>query len=291
MKSRVQAHNDEVQNGSGADQVQSTSVVFKCRCIDKRSDKAQHEDQLQRMKSRVQAQNDEVQIGSSADQVLSTSAVFKCRCIEKRNDHVQIYQPVIWEPAGNGEKLETRSSSRAGKNRTSSAAEKRGADVRVDAQLANLWRPNPKPRNHRPSSPLKPPPPPPPRAAARLRRKIVSGQLDEENPFVQNSSVLLVQADEGVSVLVVDRNFDRSDFDAKLLAVRLCSGVNAGQPYCSSLLVELESAEEIDQLMVVESVARAIDRYDDVGVTYSLLLVVVCVAMVAADQQAHKYEC
>ncbi|KZV55621.1 hypothetical protein F511_32190 [Dorcoceras hygrometricum] len=42
-------------------------------------------------------------------------------------------------------------------------------------------------------------------AAARRRRKFVSGQLDEENPFVQNSSVLLVQADEGVSVLVVDR--------------------------------------------------------------------------------------
>ncbi|KZV38475.1 hypothetical protein F511_34925 [Dorcoceras hygrometricum] len=44
------------------------------------------------------------------------------------------------------------------------------------------------------------------------------------------------------------------------------------------------------QLMVVESVARAIDRYDDVGVTYSLLLVVVCVAMVAADQQTRKYK-
>ncbi|KZV44407.1 hypothetical protein F511_19002 [Dorcoceras hygrometricum] len=44
-----------------------------------------------------------------------------------------------------------------------------------------------------------------------------------------------------------------------------------------------------DQLMFVESVARAIDRYDDVGVTYSLLLVVVCVVMVAADQQARKY--
>ncbi|KZV21329.1 hypothetical protein F511_24510 [Dorcoceras hygrometricum] len=42
-------------------------------------------------------------------------------------------------------------------------------------------------------------------AAARLRRKIVSGQFDEENPFVQISSVLLVQADEGVSFLVVDR--------------------------------------------------------------------------------------
>ncbi|KZV51319.1 hypothetical protein F511_07510 [Dorcoceras hygrometricum] len=42
-------------------------------------------------------------------------------------------------------------------------------------------------------------------AAARRRRKFISGQLDEENPFVQNSSVLLVQADEGVSVLFVDR--------------------------------------------------------------------------------------
>ncbi|KZV34136.1 hypothetical protein F511_19226 [Dorcoceras hygrometricum] len=40
---------------------------------------------------------------------------------------------------------------------------------------------------------------------ARRRRKFVFGQFDEENPFVQNSSVLLVQADEGVSFLVVDR--------------------------------------------------------------------------------------
>ncbi|KZV46896.1 hypothetical protein F511_36034 [Dorcoceras hygrometricum] len=42
-------------------------------------------------------------------------------------------------------------------------------------------------------------------AAARRRRKFVSGQFDEENPFVQNLSVLLVHADKGVSVLVVDR--------------------------------------------------------------------------------------
>ncbi|KZV42825.1 CAP-Gly domain-containing linker protein 1-like [Dorcoceras hygrometricum] len=42
-------------------------------------------------------------------------------------------------------------------------------------------------------------------ASARRRRKFVSGQLNEENPFVQNSSALLVQPDEGVSVLVVDR--------------------------------------------------------------------------------------
>ncbi|KZV46676.1 hypothetical protein F511_10841 [Dorcoceras hygrometricum] len=42
--------------------------------------------------------------------------------------------------------------------------------------------------------------PPPPRVVG-----IRSGRFDEENPFVQNSSVLLVQPDEGVSVLVVDR--------------------------------------------------------------------------------------
>ncbi|KZV16909.1 hypothetical protein F511_23908 [Dorcoceras hygrometricum] len=42
-------------------------------------------------------------------------------------------------------------------------------------------------------------------AAADLRRKFVSGQFDEENPFVLISSALLVQPDKGVSVLVVDR--------------------------------------------------------------------------------------
>ncbi|KZV50867.1 hypothetical protein F511_12755 [Dorcoceras hygrometricum] len=46
---------------------------------------------------------------------------------------------------------------------------------------------------------------PPCAAAARLRRKIVSGHFDEENPFVLISSVLLVLADEGVSFMVVDR--------------------------------------------------------------------------------------
>ncbi|KZV50651.1 germin-like protein subfamily 3 member 4 [Dorcoceras hygrometricum] len=46
----------------------------------------------------------------------------------------------------------------------------------------------------------KPAPPPPPRVAG-----IRSGQFGEENPFVLNLSVLLVQADKGISVLVVDR--------------------------------------------------------------------------------------
>ncbi|KZV16818.1 myosin-12 [Dorcoceras hygrometricum] len=44
------------------------------------------------------------------------------------------------------------------------------------------------------------PPPPPPRVAG-----IRSGRFDEDNPLVQISSVFLVQADEGVSFLVVDR--------------------------------------------------------------------------------------
>ncbi|KZV27670.1 hypothetical protein F511_11898 [Dorcoceras hygrometricum] len=53
-----------------------------------------------------------------------------------------------------------------------------------------------------------PPPPPPPCAAAAaavFAGKLVSGQLDVENPFVLISSGLLVQPDEGVSDLVVDR--------------------------------------------------------------------------------------
>ncbi|KZV33264.1 N-formylglutamate deformylase [Dorcoceras hygrometricum] len=49
------------------------------------------------------------------------------------------------------------------------------------------------------------------------------------------------------------------------------------------------AAGRLISLWFVESVARAVDRYDDVGVTYSLLLVVDCVVMVAADQQARKY--
>ncbi|KZV21227.1 hypothetical protein F511_20466 [Dorcoceras hygrometricum] len=134
MRSRVEAQNVQVQYGSSADQVQSTSAVFKCHCIDKRSDQVQvrslctiikqgtpswftgleleqHKD-AQWMRSRVEAQNVQVQYGSSADQVQSTSAVFKCHCIDKRSDQVQLG-------------MEPRSSPRAGKNRTSSAADKK----------------------------------------------------------------------------------------------------------------------------------------------------------------------
>ncbi|KZV54618.1 hypothetical protein F511_02652 [Dorcoceras hygrometricum] len=50
---------------------------------------------------------------------------------------------------------------------------------------------------------MKPPPPLLPCAAASLAG-ICSGQLDEENPSTPISSGLLVQADEGVSLPVVD---------------------------------------------------------------------------------------
>ncbi|KZV49504.1 hypothetical protein F511_15208 [Dorcoceras hygrometricum] len=59
-------------------------------------------------------------------------------------------------------------------------------------------------------------------AAARYRRKFVSGQLDEENPFVLISSALLVQPDEGVSVLVVDRigdNLPQSTEKSRILVI------------------------------------------------------------------------
>ncbi|KZT76492.1 hypothetical protein F511_46480 [Dorcoceras hygrometricum] len=64
---------------------------------------------------------------------------------------------------------------------------------------------NPNPKASRPLLSSLTPPPPCAAAAARCSRKFVSGQLDEENPFVLISSALLVQPDEGVSDLVVDR--------------------------------------------------------------------------------------
>ncbi|KZV24502.1 hypothetical protein F511_42398 [Dorcoceras hygrometricum] len=52
---------------------------------------------------------------------------------------------------------------------------------------------------------LTPPPPCASAAAVVFAGNLVSGQLDVENPFVPISSALLVQPDEGVSDLVVDR--------------------------------------------------------------------------------------
>ncbi|KZV36795.1 receptor-like protein 2 [Dorcoceras hygrometricum] len=86
-----------------------------------------------------------------------------------------------------------------------------------------------------PPSSQKPPPPSPPRAAAAaavFARKIVSGQLDEENPFVPISSGLLVQPDEGVSDLVVDRigvNYHNLPRRAGFLKHRLEPGTSASK--------------------------------------------------------------
>ncbi|KZV26253.1 hypothetical protein F511_19829 [Dorcoceras hygrometricum] len=59
-------------------------------------------------------------------------------------------------------------------------------------------------------------------AAADRRRKIVSGQFDEENPFVLISSALLVQPDEGVLDLVVDRigdNLPQSTEKSRIIVI------------------------------------------------------------------------
>ncbi|KZV49342.1 dirigent protein 5-like [Dorcoceras hygrometricum] len=80
-----------------------------------------------------------------------------------------------------------------------------------------------------------PPPPPPPRAAAVaavFAGKIVSGQFDEENPFVLISSALIVQPDEGVSDLVVDRigvNYRNLPRRAGFLKYRLEPGTSASK--------------------------------------------------------------
>ncbi|KZV25528.1 hypothetical protein F511_23240 [Dorcoceras hygrometricum] len=83
---------------------------------------------------------------------------------------------------------------------------------------------NPTPKTSRPllSSNT---PPPPTRRRRRHRRsspEIVSGQFDEENPFVLISSALLVQPDEGVSDLVVDRigdNLPQSTEKCRILVI------------------------------------------------------------------------
>ncbi|KZV46267.1 hypothetical protein F511_14099 [Dorcoceras hygrometricum] len=72
---------------------------------------------------------------------------------------------------------------------------------------------------------FRPSPPPPPRAAAAtavFAGKIVYGQFEEENPFVLISSGLLVQPDEGVSDLVVDRigdNLPQSTEKSRIIVI------------------------------------------------------------------------
>ncbi|KZV57526.1 hypothetical protein F511_20455 [Dorcoceras hygrometricum] len=59
-------------------------------------------------------------------------------------------------------------------------------------------------------------------ATAAAAGKLVSGQLDVENPFVLISSGLLVQPDEGVSDLVVDRirdNLPQSTEKSRIIVI------------------------------------------------------------------------
>ncbi|KZV52283.1 hypothetical protein F511_37788 [Dorcoceras hygrometricum] len=61
-----------------------------------------------------------------------------------------------------------------------------------------------------------------PAAAAVFAGKLVSGQLDVDNPFVLISSGLLVQPDEGVSDLVVDRigdNLTQSTEKSRIIVI------------------------------------------------------------------------
>ncbi|KZV48369.1 hypothetical protein F511_22505 [Dorcoceras hygrometricum] len=89
------------------------------------------------------------------------------------------------------------------------------------------------------------PPPPPPCAAVVFVGKIVSGQLDEENPFVLILSGLLVQPDEGVSDLVVDRigvNYSNLPRRAGFLKHRLEPGTSASEIQDQNLFHGLPAA-------------------------------------------------
>ncbi|KZV34683.1 hypothetical protein F511_21798 [Dorcoceras hygrometricum] len=82
-------------------------------------------------------------------------------------------------------------------------------------------------------------------AAARCRRKFVSGQLDEENPFVLISSTLLVQPDEGVSVLVVDRigdNLPQSTEKSRILVIPVGARHKCQQDRKSKFMESMPSA-------------------------------------------------
>ncbi|KZV18807.1 plasma membrane ATPase 1-like [Dorcoceras hygrometricum] len=79
--------------------------------------------------------------------------------------------------------------------------------------------------------------PPPPARVVGIR----SGRFDEENPFVQNSSVLLVHPDEGVSVLVVDRIGDylpQSTEKSRVLVIPVGARHKCQQVQCSRVKSE-----------------------------------------------------
>ncbi|KZV52405.1 hypothetical protein F511_32126 [Dorcoceras hygrometricum] len=89
-----------------------------------------------------------------------------------------------------------------------------------------------------------------PRAAADLRQKFVSGQFDEENPFVLIKSALLVQPDEGVSVLVVDRIGDylpQSTEKSRVLVIPV--GARHKCQQASLFIILSRSSELVSQLV------------------------------------------
>ncbi|KZV22347.1 hypothetical protein F511_20444 [Dorcoceras hygrometricum] len=83
-------------------------------------------------------------------------------------------------------------------------------------------------------------------AAADIRRKFAFGRSDEENPFVQNSSVLLVQPDEGVSVLVVDRIGDylpQSTEKSRVLVISVGARHKCQQALTADYLHSMKTSE------------------------------------------------
>ncbi|KZV15880.1 hypothetical protein F511_21845 [Dorcoceras hygrometricum] len=99
----IQIHNKTVPKGMGQTpvrrailiQLSNTTCNISCRAIHERC------------------------LNGSSGQSSNTGAP------DEKNRSQLIYQPAGWQSAGNGAKLEPRSSSRAGKNRTSSAADKK----------------------------------------------------------------------------------------------------------------------------------------------------------------------
>ncbi|KZV52939.1 hypothetical protein F511_35424 [Dorcoceras hygrometricum] len=115
----------------------------------------------------------------------------------------------------------------------------------------------------RPSSPLQAPPQPPAAAAARCRRKFVFGQLDEENPFVLISSALLVQPDEGVSFLVVDRIGDylpQSTEKSRILVIPV-GARHKCQQACVKLEVDRETSPLCSLLVIIVEDERVTPVY------------------------------
>ncbi|KZV30313.1 ABC transporter B family member 15-like [Dorcoceras hygrometricum] len=93
---------DEVQNGSSADQVQRTSAVFKCRCIHKCSD------QVQKRPAEYDEQGGSKQLKTRKEQNKSSSRADKKRALnenreEKSSDQLSVMKKSEWSKAGQGQ--------------------------------------------------------------------------------------------------------------------------------------------------------------------------------------------